>query len=359
MKESLEKPWVIHFTAFLLFMLLVCAMPFAREDCTAVAADYVDKPNVVTRGELQQIHVIVNKTNRVPDNYVPPDLVAVNSRVSLRAEAKYAFDKMKSAAAGQKYMLTPLSGFRTTSYQEGLYNRYLKTDSRKNVDTYSARSGFSEHHTGMAIDISGSTGGMTGFGSSKESVWIDKNAHLFGFIVRYLPDTTAITGYRSEPWHLRYVGEEIATDMKDENIRTLEQYVEKVIKAVPVKVFIDGNPLALEKPVKIKKDRNLVPVRSIFEALRASVSWDNESKTITAAKDDIKISLKIGSNVLEVNGNKTVLDVPPILINGTSYVPLRAVSESLQAKVEWKAEERAVYIITVQNDLENNQKDVI
>lgn len=196
-----------------------------------VKAD-LDKPefkeaNLLTKEQLKSPSVIVNKRNKVPDNYVPDDLVEVTGRISLRRETKIAFDDMVAAAKAQGYYITPISGFRTVAYQKSLYNRYLQSDSLANVETYSARAGFSEHHTGMAIDVGSANGSMSGFGSTRESKWVGENAHKYGFIVRYLPNQNHITGYKSEPWHLRYVGSDSATRMKVEGIKTLEEYVGK------------------------------------------------------------------------------------------------------------------------------------
>lgn len=194
----------------------------------------LDKPEftetrVLTAEELKSNAIIVNKRNRVPDGYAPEDLVKVTDRVSLRAETKTAFDKMVADAKGQGYKITPVSGYRTVEYQKGLYNRYLKTDSFANVETYSARAGFSEHHTGMAVDVTGENSSMIDFGATKESGWVHENAYKYGFIVRYLPDMGYITGYKSEPWHLRYVGIDIATEMKKQGIKTLEEYAGKFL----------------------------------------------------------------------------------------------------------------------------------
>ncbi|MEG1929538.1 MAG: N-acetylmuramoyl-L-alanine amidase [Anaerovorax sp.] len=190
----------------------------------------MDKPEfinakVLTTEELKSLSVIVNKRYGVPDNYTPSDLVQMTPRVSMRSEAKTAFDTMAAAAKREGFQITPVSGFRTVQYQDGLYRRYLKSDTLANVETYSARAGFSEHHTGMAVDVTGSNNNMVNFGASKEANWVAQKAYKYGYIIRYLPDTSAITGYKSEPWHLRYVGVDIAGKMKTQGIKTLEEYV--------------------------------------------------------------------------------------------------------------------------------------
>lgn len=195
----------------------------------------MDKPEftearILSQEELQSISVVVNKRNRVTDDYIPNDLVNITNRVALRSEAKEAFDRMVSDAQIEGYRITPLSGFRTTDYQRNLYNRYLKRDSFANVETYSARAGFSEHHTGLAIDVGGANYNMSTFSSSREYPWVVENSYKYGFIIRYQPNESNITGYMSEPWHLRYVGTEIARVVDIEGIKTLEEYVGKYVR---------------------------------------------------------------------------------------------------------------------------------
>ena len=97
------------------------------------------------------------------------------------------------------------------------------------MDTYSSRPGFSEHHTGRAIDVSQVYNKLEAFEGSDEALWLYANAYKYGFIVRYKDDQTDVTGYIFEPWHIVYVGEEISNTMHDEKIETLEEYVVKYV----------------------------------------------------------------------------------------------------------------------------------
>ena len=94
----------------------------------------------------------------------------------------------------------------------------------------------------------------------------------------------------------------------------------------------------------IQDGRTLVPLRAIFEALGAQVEWDAETQTVTAGKRLDNISLTIGKNELTKNGEATALDVPAQIIEGRTMVPARAISEALGAKVEWNAEVQMVTI---------------
>ena len=102
-----------------------------------------------------------------------------------------------------------------------------------------------------------------------------------------------------------------------------------------VKVTLDGKLLSFDVPPQIINDRTLVPLRVIFEALGASVEWNDSTQTVTAARGNTTVSLQIGSNVLTKNGSPITLDVPAQLINDRTMVPARAVAEAFDAKVDW------------------------
>ena len=101
------------------------------------------------------------------------------------------------------------------------------------VDTYSARPGHSEHQTGRAIDLCGSFGSLNDFINTPEGPWVNENCYKYGFIIRYQQDIIPLTGYKYEPWHITYVGTEVAQTMHDLNIRCLEEYVVKYIDHQP------------------------------------------------------------------------------------------------------------------------------
>ena len=165
----------------------------------------------------EDILVLCNKYNSLPDNYVPSDLVEVTtansaaSGLKLRKEAAQAFDKLCDGAKQAGYTIFGASGYRSYSTQKSLYNNYAASDGVTNADTYSARPGFSEHQTGLAIDVKNATVVYDSFGTTPEYQWAKDNVQKYGFIIRYLPSTIGITGYKSEEWHFRYVGVDTAT----------------------------------------------------------------------------------------------------------------------------------------------------
>ncbi len=111
-----------------------------------------------------------------------------------------------------------------------------------------------------------------------------------------------------------------------------------------VAVTIDGTAVEFDQQPLVINGRTLVPLRAIFEKLDATVEWDDATKTVTSTKDGTTISLTIGSNQLTVNGEAKELDVPATIVNGRTLVPARAVSESFNLNVGWDAETNTVSI---------------
>ena len=105
-----------------------------------------------------------------------------------------------------------------------LYNNYVARDGKTEADTYSARPGHSEHQTALAIDVYNKTKSYLEFENTKEFIWMHENAHKYGFIIRFPKGKEHITGYKYEPWHIRYIGVDHATAIYNQQI-TLEEYL--------------------------------------------------------------------------------------------------------------------------------------
>ena len=117
------------------------------------------------------------------------------------------------------------SGYRSYALQEAVHNNYVAQDGEAAANRYSAKPGHSEHQTGLAIDLSGTDGVCViedCFKDTKTAKWLAKNAHTYGYILRYEPGKEAIVGYTYEPWHFRYVGIPLATEIY-QNKTTMEQ----------------------------------------------------------------------------------------------------------------------------------------
>ena len=177
------------------------------------------------------ILILANKKHKLSDGYEPSDLVIPDVRRTgsnpyLRSEAADALEDMFYAAASDGVYLVLGSGYRSQSTQEAIYNNYVARDGRSAADTYSARPGYSEHQTGLAVDISDYYGThylYQSFENTAEARWLYNNAHRFGFIMRYPKGKEHITGYMYEPWHFRYVGVSAAKAIYNSGL-TFEEY---------------------------------------------------------------------------------------------------------------------------------------
>ena len=144
----------------------------------------------------------------------------------MRREGGGAIEKLFTGASVQGIQLLGVSAYRSHSAQEALFNFYAKRDGYEKARTYSALAGTSEHETGLAIDVTGGNGQCPAqdcFVFTKEAKWLQEHVADFGFIIRYPKGKEAITGYSYEPWHLRYVGSDIAKEVMEREI-TLEEY---------------------------------------------------------------------------------------------------------------------------------------
>jgi len=174
--------------------------------------------------------VLVNKHYYLDENYIPKDLVQLDYKytsginVFADKEAIEAFELMSTDANAIGLNIKTISAYRSYEYQKKLYEGYLLNDAQEIVDTYSARAGHSEHQTGLAFDVYNIEKPYTNFGETNEFEWLKINAHKYGFIIRYTSDNSYITGYKDEPWHIRYVGVNNATYIYENNI-TLEEYI--------------------------------------------------------------------------------------------------------------------------------------
>ena len=169
--------------------------------------------------------VLVNKHYVLSSGFVP-SLETLGSSYgtgSMHPTAAAAFRAMADAARKDGVSLRSVSAYRSYSTQNTLYNRYLGQDSRASVDTYSARPGYSEHQTGLAVDINVASTGAH-FENTPDFAWLKAHCAEYGFILRYGQGQDAITGFRFEPWHYRYVGKEAAAEIMEQGI-TYEEYL--------------------------------------------------------------------------------------------------------------------------------------
>ncbi|MBP3460870.1 MAG: M15 family metallopeptidase [Bacilli bacterium] len=178
--------------------------------------------------------VLVNKNNKLKNDFIPDNLVKLDLNYShaekyLKEEAALEFYKLSEEAKKLNYRIVAVSGYRSYTYQEKLFEYYVETKGMNYTLMCSAKPGHSEHQTGLAIDVEGSNLDYNLFEKSKEFEWMKKNAHKYGFILRYPKGKENITGFKYEPWHYRYVGKEVATIIYNNKL-TFEEYHKKFVK---------------------------------------------------------------------------------------------------------------------------------
>lgn len=213
-RNNFAKMTLVSLTLVSFFTLLITAFP-----CTANAQD---------TGLLW----LVNRENPLCENFHPSDLVNFRG-VELRADARDAFIEMLAAMEAEKiYGLKLQSAYRNYSRQStifeekkrGLVAKGNSPDAATEITSKSVQPpGASEHQLGLALDVSINGQLSQSFAETKAGIWVEKNCHKFGFIIRYPQSKTDVTCIIYEPWHLRYVGHPHAQIMKEKSL-TLEEY---------------------------------------------------------------------------------------------------------------------------------------
>lgn len=230
-----KKKFILGFV--FLDLLIIFFITLLLIDKKADAPDKTDQQNNTTQTESPapvapvfdkakysiddpaSIWVIVNKKRPLPSSYAPNDLVG-----QLRSEPSGKLQELLAAAAANGASMRILSGYRSYATQNSTYNAYVAKDGQAAADRYSARPGHSEHQTGLAADLGNGTCDLEiCFGTTVAGKWLAANAHTYGFTISYPESKEAITGYQYEPWHIRYVGIELASELKKAN-QTLGEF---------------------------------------------------------------------------------------------------------------------------------------
>lgn len=186
--------------------------------------------------------ILVNKQNLLSKDYIPETLVEILEPCGEKEDANYInkldkvvyinFKKMQKDALLEGYEIYVDSSYRSYEYQEIVFKKLAQKKGVDYANAYCALPGSSEHQTGLAFDviIRRDNQLIEDFNEcDPEIIWLINNSYKYGFILRYPKGKEKITGYHFEPWHYRYVGVEVATEMHEKNINTLEEYVEKYV----------------------------------------------------------------------------------------------------------------------------------
>lgn len=181
------------------------------------------------------ITALVNKELSLPSDYIPEDLVIPNvyfnisyfdEKKQLRSEAAKALEELFGAAVEENLALCAISGYRSYQRQYDIFTNNVLTKGMDHTSKFSAVPGYSEHQTGLSMDVSTKSVNYridSSFAETPEGKWLAKNAHLYGYIIRYPEGKSNITGYSYESWHIRYVGKDLAAFLYKNDL-TLEEF---------------------------------------------------------------------------------------------------------------------------------------
>jgi len=230
------------FKKILIFIIVICALWYAMEgratelkgialNKVGLALNEKDKlANLNNTNTIKEL-ALVNIENGLSKDYKPEGLTMPNIpfATEARQEEKYVagitakpIEELVNAAKQDGIILLGNSGYRSYKSQKDVYTSRIKSAGKKLADAYVAKPGFSEHQTGLCIDITNKSGNF--IKGTKEADWLAENCYRFGFIIRYPYGKQNITGIEYEPWHIRYVGKEAAKYIYDNRI-TLEEYL--------------------------------------------------------------------------------------------------------------------------------------
>ncbi|HEX6417172.1 MAG TPA: M15 family metallopeptidase, partial [Acidimicrobiales bacterium] len=172
---------------------------------------------------------VVDTRHRMPEDFVPPDLVDVveagfETRDQVRALVVQDLAALRSAAEASGTPIVVVSGYRSFGYQRGLFEERVAQVGEEEAAANIARPGHSEHQLGTAVDVLGPEGGelSTAFGATPTGRWLQEHAHEFGFVISYPEGASGATCYDYEPWHLRYVGRDNATAIHESGLTPRE-----------------------------------------------------------------------------------------------------------------------------------------
>jgi len=252
--------------------------------------------NISPIAEPSRADVLVNKYNQLNADYIPEGLETISAKYSngsimLRADSRMAFEKMCKDADSLGLSIKAVSAYRSYKTQSSVYFSKIKklnTESMAIRDKVSARAGHSEHQLGLAVDVVGTNLWVQ---YTKEFAWYSRNAYKYGFIIRYPEGKEEITGYEYEPWHLRYIGVELATAVFDSGLSYDEYFTrfidveEKAITVLPKTntVFVDNNSFNFN--TYDIDGTSYYRIRDIAQILggtkkKFEIYWDSENKSM-------------------------------------------------------------------------------
>ncbi len=195
-----------------------------QDNVTSKIIEEPTYPVTLTVEQASSVTAVVNKKHRLPEDYAPTLVTVAGGK--MRQEAATELQKLLNDAASAGVNLKIISSYRSYNTQVSTYNGWVAQYGQTRADTFSARPGYSEHQTGLAVDLGNSDGTCAleiCFGDTAGGQWLAANSVNYGFIIRYPEGKDALTGYEYEPWHLRFLGLEVARAVSNSG-KTLDQY---------------------------------------------------------------------------------------------------------------------------------------
>lgn len=270
--------------------------------------------------------VLVNKYRLLGSTFVP-ELVKMDSKYAsydsayMEPTAYEWFTKMVDDARTEGLRLYCVSAYRSYSYQNTLYQKYVNRDGRTVADTYSARPGYSEHQTGLAVDIN-TASRHTHFENTAQYKWLEENSWKYGFILRYPQGKEDITGFTFEPWHYRYVGRELAQAVYESGL-TYDEYV----ASQPVEsgcaaqtVTVQGRTQTLQRSPLRLGGIYYLSARDL--ALALGLNYKLEEKTVVLSSASASLTLTQDQTQCSLNGTVHTLQCAPFTQGGELFAPL-------------------------------------
>ncbi len=300
------------------------------EDLNSILAD---NPTVPLDTIPSSKTVLVNRKYLLPASYVPANLVEPKVKFSfsyssdkrkMRKVAADALERLFQAGEKEGVILYGVSGYRSYARQKQIYDRNVATRGLEATNAVSAQPGSSEHQTGLTIDVSAKSVAYRldqSFGDTKEGKWLAKNAHLYGYIIRYPYGKAKITGYSYEPWHIRFVGKTVATYLY-ENELTMEEYygvaeyMKKETEKEETKTRVDVEDpdsvtYATPKPTKKPKKKSDSDKKSKPKKKSENTSKKDKEKP-TTTKAPVSTNPPTGNEPAPVEPAQPQKPVPPV-----------------------------------------------
>lgn len=190
---------------------------------------YTEYANSIAVPDITNTNMLVNKTYYLPEDYVPENVTELSNyyAASGRSLAKVAADALAEWCDGGRnvgVIFYATSAYRSYDEQVTIYNNMVTANGQESADALSARPGYSEHQTGLTVDIAATNQESEDFQDTNAYLWTSTNSADYGWILRYPDGKECITGYDFEPWHYRYVGQAIATALSESGLTYDEFY---------------------------------------------------------------------------------------------------------------------------------------